>query len=245
MPLSFLDRFVQHEKELFEFLNSHHTPYWDAFMYLISNKWAWVGIIIAFLYFIFYKRTTKEAVFLLIGMALCILICDQLSSHLAKPFFARLRPTHFPGVSDSVSVVYGYRGGKYGFFSGHASNFFAYALYTSLIYKNRLYTIIIFTITAIIAYSRIYLGVHFVSDIVVGMIVGLAVGYLVYRIYLWMRYMWITPYEKNTGKVFSHGIKLWNYSLILFMVFLLTVSAQIAQITGTFIEQPKLEYIKK
>jgi undecaprenyl-diphosphatase len=87
--------------------------------------------------------------------------------------------------------VFGYTGGLYGFISSHASNSFGFAVFTSLVFRNRLFTFMIFLFALLNAYSRVYLGVHFISDVVAGALVGSLTGYLVYRLYQFSRYKYV------------------------------------------------------
>jgi undecaprenyl-diphosphatase len=122
-----------------------------------------------------------------LSVALVVLLCDQIASGFCKPFFHRFRPTHHPDFQEQVKTVFGYRGGKYGFISGHAANSFGFAVFTACLFRNKLFTGTILLFAAINAYSRIYLGVHFLSDIVVGGIVGAVIGFSVYRLSVWSK----------------------------------------------------------
>ena len=113
-----------------------------------------------------------------------ILLADQLSSSLLKPLVARLRPTHNPEISDLIHTVRGYRGGLYGFVSSHAANAFAFAVFTSLVIRNRYYALTIALWAVLSAYSRIYLGVHYVGDVVCGAILGVLVAIVVYKLFI-------------------------------------------------------------
>jgi undecaprenyl-diphosphatase len=131
------------------------------------------------------------------SVALLVLLCDQIASGFFKPFFHRFRPTHHPDFQAQVKTVFGYTGGLYGFMSSHASNAFGFSVFTSLVFRNRLFTGMIFLFALLNIYSRVYLGVHFISDVVAGAFVGSLTGYLVYRLYLFSRYKWLNV-EKNS-----------------------------------------------
>lgn len=128
------------------------------------------------------KEGLKAIVLILIGAALCILVADQVASHLCKPLFQRLRPTHEPSLYGIVRIVQDYRGGLYGFFSSHAANTCALAMYLGLIIRRRPITVLLVLYVAINCWTRLYLGVHYVSDILVGLIFGALIGYLFARL---------------------------------------------------------------
>lgn len=123
---------------------------------------------------------------ILLAIILLFILCDQFSSHFVKPLVARPRPSHYPGIMEYVRVFDGYKGGINGFISGHATNSFGFAMFSALLFKDKFYTGVVFLWALIVAYSRIYLGVHFVSDILGGMIAGVLIGYVVYSAYRYL-----------------------------------------------------------
>lgn len=179
-----LENILQYKKELFFLINHTSTSFLDCFMWLVSKTQIWTPLFISFLFILIYKKNWREWIPVLIIMALVLLFCDQFSSNICKPFFARLRPTHHPDFMSEVRTLYGYKGGMYGFISGHATNAFGFATITALLFQNKNYSYTIYGIAFVIAYSRIYLGVHFVSDILAGSIAGFTIGLIMYRIYL-------------------------------------------------------------
>jgi undecaprenyl-diphosphatase len=97
-----------------------------------------------------------------------------------KPLVARLRPTHNPEIADLIHTVNGYRGGRYGFVSSHAANAATFVTFTALIFRNRYYSILLSLWAFLTAYSRVYLGVHYVGDVLCGALIGVLVGMGVY-----------------------------------------------------------------
>jgi len=176
-----LENILDRERDLFLFLNSLHSQFGDQFMWLISGKIAWAPAFVLFVVIYSYqnRQQWKEVLLVFVSIAIVIALCDQFSSGFCKPFFARLRPTHHPDFMNEVKTVFDYRGGLYGFISSHAANAFGFATVTSLIFKNRLYSGIIILWAIINSYSRIYLGVHFISDIVAGIVAGFLIGLIV------------------------------------------------------------------
>jgi undecaprenyl-diphosphatase len=187
-----LERELQWERGLFFFLNGSDSPFWDAFFYLYSYKWTWIPFYLCFLFVFIYRKTGAEVreewktiLWTIFSVLLVVTLCDQIASGVFKPLFHRFRPTHHPDFQELVATVFNRRGGKYGFISSHAANTFGLATFTALLFRKGLFTCTILLFALVTGYSRIYLGLHFVSDVVAGALVGIVVGYIVYRIYYW------------------------------------------------------------
>ncbi len=202
--MSLVEKILPYERNLFLWLNDHHTTYWDTFMWIYSGKMVWLPLVIVGFVIFVYKIKWKEAVLILLCAALVGVLCDYISASVIKPFFERLRPTHHPDFATFVDVVKGYRGGRYGFISNHAANGFGVVAFTSLLFRYRLFTITMLIWATTTAYSRIYLGVHFISDVVGGAIWGALIGFLAYYIYLTSRqYILKVPKEELKVPVYT------------------------------------------
>ena len=177
-----IDSLIELDKTIFLVFNSHHTLYFDQVMWVITGKMIWIPLILSFIY-VFFKQGWKEALLAVLMVALTVLLCDQISSGICKPLFERFRPTHDPDFSQYVTIVNGYLGGMYGFISSHAANAFGVAVFTSLIFRNRLFTISVIIWAMLSCYSRLYLGVHYPGDIMFGALAGALSGYVCYKIY--------------------------------------------------------------
>ena len=182
-----LEQVLNYERELFFILNGSECKVLDYFLWLVSDKLIWIPWIICVLFILCYKKDWKETLLIIIAIALVITIADQVASGLFKPFFQRFRPTHHPDFMNDVKILFNYRGGRYGFASSHASNAFGVATFTALLFRNRFFSITIFVFAMLNGYSRVYLGVHFISDIVVGAMIGIAAAYICYQLYLFCR----------------------------------------------------------
>lgn len=163
-------------------INSCHSPFFDNFFYIYTQTRTWLPAILILLIWM-WRKWGIRSLYVVAGIALCILLSDQMSSSLLKPLVARLRPTHNPEISDLIHTVNGYRGGLYGFVSSHAANAATFVTFTSLIFRNRIYTISLSLWAFLTAYSRVYLGVHYVGDVLCGAFVGVLMAVLVYVIF--------------------------------------------------------------
>ena len=160
-------------------INSCHSPFFDNFFYIYTQTWTWIPAILVLLVWM-WRKWGVRSLYVVAGIALCILLADQISSSLLKPLVARLRPTHNPEIADLIHTVNGYRGGRYGFVSSHAANAATFVTFTALVFRNRLYTILLSLWAFFTAYSRVYLGVHYVGDVLCGALIGVLVGMGVY-----------------------------------------------------------------
>jgi len=216
-----LEQILEYERGAFLWLNGNHNPFWDSFIWLYTGQIVWIPALILFVFFLFYKKDRKEALLILLSFVLIIILCDQISSHICKPYFMRFRPTHHPDFMNYVHTVNNYRGGNYGFISGHAANAFGFATFALFLFRNRLFTFTILGWSTLMVYTRIYLGVHFISDIIGGIIVGLLLGFGIYRLFVFLRRK-LLQLNSNTGEIydqFTQKLMITSlYATILFML---------------------------
>lgn len=184
-----LEKILDCEGDTFLLLNSYHTPFGNQFMWLFSGKIFWMPLAVLFIVMLFYKNKKhwKETLLILAAIVLVITLCDQFASGICKPMFTRFRPTHHPAFMDKVQIVFDYRGGRFGFISSHAANAFGFVTLTSLIFRYSFYSVMLYLWAIVNSYSRIYLGVHFISDIIAGIIAGLLFGWIVYKLFVFIR----------------------------------------------------------
>ena len=192
------------DTEILLWINSHHTPFWDTVMYVVSGKWVWIPFYMTLLYAIYLSYGFRTMILMGLMTAVAITAADQLCGSLIRPYFERMRPTNPDNpISDMVHIVENYRGGRYGFPSCHAANTFALTSLTSLLFKRWQFTLFIMLWAIVICYSRLYLGVHYPGDIFVGMYIGFvcgAAGYTLAGILLWI-FIHFKPMEREARKI--------------------------------------------
>jgi undecaprenyl-diphosphatase len=171
----------------------------------------WAPLALMLLYVLLKNNNIKDFLLLLFFVALVVLLTDQISSGFCKPFFARWRPTNDPMLMYAVDIVNETRGGKYGFTSSHAANSFGIATFIMLLIRNKALSISLIIWAAMNAFTRIYLGVHYPGDILAGTVIGVVVGWAVYRLYLYIqnhkrrnaRRDWISDHYTKSGYLVS------------------------------------------
>ena len=170
------------DQQLFLFLNSLNSPFWDQVMYAISGKIIWVPLYLSILICMGIKYKRKFLIILLF-IILAATLADQ-TSVLIKNLVLRLRPCHEPSLDGLVHIVKGECGGLYSFVSSHATNSFNVALVSLLFIKKRWFTISIILWAVVVGYSRIYLGVHYPGDVICGSMLGALIGWSIYKLYI-------------------------------------------------------------
>lgn len=191
-----IDRLHQWDQDLTLWINTHQpVGAIDSVMVFFSKIPVWIPLYLLVYLYIFYdngvltglekrKNFTNvwaSLIYLVFGAGLTILLCDQ-TANLFKDGFERLRPCHDGYMVSNGLRILENKGGFYGFFSGHSANAFGWATVTSLIIRRKGYTWLIYIWAALVAVSRIYVGKHFLGDILVGAAFGILIGWLAYKV---------------------------------------------------------------
>ena len=192
LTASILHNLMELDRRLLVWLNSFHTSWLDPVVYYTSQTLFWLPLYF-FLVWLIIKDFRKEWWIPIIGIVVTILIADQVTASIMKPFFARLRPSQEPALQGIIHLVKDpngeiYTGGLYGFASSHAANTFGTATFFTLLFRSRHRWIgWLFLWAVLMTYTRIYLGVHYPGDIAVGTIVGVTGGLVGISVYKWIR----------------------------------------------------------
>ena len=175
-----LSQLIELDHEWTLALNGSDSIFWDNLMYTYTNTLSWSLVLLVLLVILFRNNSVRQAFLIILTLALLIAVADRLCSGLAKPLVARWRPTQDPQLMYMVDIVRGYRGGLYGFFSGHACNTMCVATFLSWLFRYRNVTLTLLFWPLSTTFTRIYLGVHHLGDILVGFIIGAILGSLFY-----------------------------------------------------------------
>lgn len=179
-----LQTLIDIDTNLLLWINGLHTPFWDNFMMLYTSKLVWVPFYASFLYVMFRNFPTKVNIICLVVITFIIFACDQAASGVLKPLVGRMRPSNLENpISPLVHVVNGYRGGRFGFPSSHAANAWSMTFFAMYLVRRSKLTIFLALWAFMMSYTRMYLGVHYPGDILVGTLIGFLFATLFYYIF--------------------------------------------------------------
>lgn len=206
-----LETLLNIDRYLLLSLNGSDSLFWDGCMLVYTSMAVWMPLAVILLYVLLKNNNIKDFFLILLLIALVAVLTDQISSGICKPFFARWRPTNDPLLMYAVDVVNETREGSYGFTSSHAANSFGIATFIMLLIRNKALTTSMIIWASMNAFTRIYLGVHYPGDVLCGTLIGVVVGWAVYRLYVYIqnhkrrtaRRDWISNHYTKSGYLVS------------------------------------------
>lgn len=165
----------------------------DQMVQILTSGLTWIPLYVMLFFVVMRNNETMGQIALVVGSAIfCVLFADGLVDGIIKQLAERWRPSNDPTFKYMVQVVDDIRLKGYSFCSAHAANTMSLAVFFSLLVRSKLLTITLVTWSLINCWTRLYLGVHYPSDILCGMIIGIVVGILVYLLY-YKIYLRISP----------------------------------------------------
>lgn len=172
------------DTEIFLFFNQNYCDYLDGVMPAVTHRFTWIAMYIAIAASVIVTLGVRRGLMFVIAIALGITLADQLGASLIRPLVCRLRPSNADSpLADIVHIVNGYRGGPYGMPSCHAANTVCLLSMIAMRFRSRVLLTVMTLWVALQIYSRMYLGVHYPSDLLVGSLLGLLSAVIVTAAY--------------------------------------------------------------
>lgn len=186
--LTMIEYFESVDRSIVLLFNGWNTPFLDQFMWIISEKLTWVPLYVLMLYLFIRQSGYKKGIVFLLCAVGAVALSDWISVHLFKETIMRYRPSHNLLITDALHYYQFdngefYKGGMYGFVSSHATNFLAVCTFAYLAIRRNFPKVLwLFVIASLLVlYSRMYLGVHYLSDVLFGGLLGILIACLVFR----------------------------------------------------------------
>lgn len=170
------------DENILFFFQSIHNDVLNAIFWSISEGWVFIPLWLFALYKIYQQHPSKNYLKIVFMVAISIALSDQ-TANVFKYRIKRLRPTHNEMYQDKIHLVNNYKGGTYGFYSAHASNSASIAILALLLIKHSRWKYLMLIYPLLSGTSRMYLAVHYFSDVLVGWIMGILIGWIIYKVF--------------------------------------------------------------
>ncbi len=201
-----LENILSADLSLLRFFNSGNSVYFDALVPMLTSGLTWIPLYLALFYLVVKNHETMAQIGLVVGAAmLCVILAGGVGDFIVKPMVGRLRPCNDPMVKTQLNLIVGTLSDSYSFFSSHAANTFSLAMFFSLLVRDRLFAIVMFLWALLNCWTRLYLGVHYPSDILCGMLYGSFVGTLVYLAFYKLFYKFNIKFQYISSQYTASG----------------------------------------
>jgi len=185
-----IEQLKQYDQQATLWVNQQNVPWLDDVMWFISSPTPFLLLIFIAIFYANRKHGLR-GMWIFVGfLLLTFALADLVSVRAFKEVFMRFRPSQHPELKEILNLYIQpngeiYRGGLYGFVSSHAANFAALTTFIILNFKPQRYFLFLLIFThLLIIYSRVYLGVHYVGDVLAGSLVGVVCGWVVWKIFV-------------------------------------------------------------
>ena len=209
------------DRSVLAFFNGSDSLFVDNLAVILTSGLTWIPLYLSLLYVVIKNNETMKQIMLVIGcVILSIVLSDGVADFIVKPMVERLRPSNDPLIKYTVNVVEGIRGNSYSFFSAHASSTFCIAMFFSLLVRNKVFVVTMVSWSLINCWTRMYLGLHYPSDILVGLIWGGVSGSLAYYIYIKSYLRIYKDFNYISSRYTSTGYNRFDADIVLLVLIL-------------------------
>lgn len=214
-----IQTFLANDRLVLSWFNGSNSVFLDGWMSALTSGFTWLALYASLFYLVVKNNETMGQIMLVVGCALaCVGLADIMADVIVKPLVERWRPSNDPIFKYDVSVVDGYRGTSYGFFSAHAANTFSLALFFCMLVRSRVLSVALVLWSFVNSYTRMYLGLHYPSDIVCGLLWGSVCAIGVYYFYLRVSRRMFGEDNYVSTQYTSTGYRLCDVDIVVFVL---------------------------
>ena len=214
-----IQTFLANDRLVLSWFNGSNSVFLDGWMSALTSGFTWLALYASLFYLVIKDNETMGQIMLVVGCALArVGLADIMADVIVKPLVERWRPSNDPIFKYDVSVVDGYRGTSYGFFSAHAANTFSLALFFCMLVRSRVLSVALVLWSFVNCYTRMYLGLHYPSDIVCGLLWGSVCAIGVYYFYLRVSRRMFGEDNYVSTQYTSTGYRLCDVDIVVFVL---------------------------
>ena len=172
------------DKYILYWFNGSNSLFEDGLVSLLTSGMTWIPLYIALFYLVMKNNDTVGQIMLIVGsIILCIILTGGIDDIFIKPWIGRVRPCNDPDINAHLNLITGQVESGFSFFSAHAANTMSLAVFLCLLIKDSIFKIVMIGWSLLNGWSRLYLGVHFPSDVLFGFLYGAVIGIIIFSFY--------------------------------------------------------------
>lgn len=207
--------------------NGSNSLFEDGLVSLLTSGMTWIPLYIALFYLVMKNNDTMGQIMLIVGsIILCIILTGGIDDIFIKPWIGRVRPCNDPDINAHLNLITGQVESGFSFFSAHAANTMSLAVFLCLLIKDSIFKIVMIGWSLLNGWSRLYLGVHFPSDVLFGFLYGAVIGILIFSFYkrFYSEMSFQTTYISSQYTSSGYERKDIDVVLVVFLLTTLTIS---------------------
>lgn len=209
-----------------EMLNGSASSFLDGLMATLTSGFTWMPLYLSLLYLVINNSDNMTKIGLVVGAAmLCVVLSGGVCDYIVKPIVGRLRPVNDPMLYGLIHGVSGVASNDYSFFSSHSANTMSLAVFFSMLVKNRKLFIALLVWSLTNCYTRLYLGMHYPSDVLVGIIWGAVIGFVVFYLYSKVYYKVFPDVEYISTQYTPNGYTIATVDIVILVIILTYIYA--------------------
>ena len=216
------------DKYILYWFNGSNSLFEDGLVSLLTSGMTWIPLYIALFYLVMKNNDTMGQIMLIVGsIILCIILTGGIDDIFIKPWIGRVRPCNDPDINAHLNLITGQVESGFTFFSAHAANTMSLAVFLCLLIKDSIFKIVMIGWSLLNGWSRLYLGVHFPSDVLFGFLYGAVIGILIFSFYkrFYSEMSFQTTYISSQYTSSGYERKDIDVVLVVFLLTTLTTSS--------------------
>lgn len=226
---------IELDRELLSFFNQNDNLLMDGVIKTLTSGITWIPLYLSLFYMVVKNNETMGQIFFIVGgVLLSIMLSGGVDDLIIKPLVARPRPLNDLATKYVVDTVYGVSSNQFSFFSAHAANTFALATFMALLVRSGILNFGLFVWAAINAYTRLYLGMHYPSDILVGTLWGMISGAIAYFVYSYLYYKRNPHINYISSQYTSSGYSFIDVDIVITILSLTVLYALVTATVNVF-----------